>query len=160
MKILLTFICFISTAFAQTAHYDVKEGKLHKGGRLSVEVVNRTEMFRVKVKYAIDKRGWPPVPSDDLRGESIIDLPVAFADERGYLELESKLEMKLPEANLKFVKKEGSSFVVDVLPYNGKSSIRITYHSELPAAGWKRVVITFISKVPLLNGHQIRAELN
>lgn len=94
----------------------------------------------------------------------MLDLPADFRDERGYLELETKGEMKISDARLKFLKRINigslrNGFLIEVYPDNGKSKTRISYHSELPSAGWAKVEITFISHVPLLNGYQLHAEL-
>lgn len=149
---------------AQTAHYTVKEGKLHKGGSVTVKVLDAIQSFKVKTSYEIEKKGWVPVPSEYLKGETITDLPEQFRDERGYLELETRREMKIEKAKLKFVKRTNvgqkkNAFVIDVLPDNNRSKTTITYHPELPALGWASVVITFISDIPMLNGYQVVAEL-
>ena len=166
MKTLITLISLFMTltSMAQTANYTVKEGKLHKGGTVTVKVIDTVNAFKVKTTYEIDKKAWVPVGSEYLKGETITNLPEQFKDERGYLELETRKEMKIEKAKLKFIKrttvgKNKDAFVIEVLPDNNKSRTTITYHPDLPALGWASVVITFISDLPLLNGYQVIAEL-
>jgi hypothetical protein len=169
MKSLLTFIILTFTllSFAaanEKANYNVKEGKLHKGGALTVETFEDTNEFRVKANYEIYKRSWVPVSNDQLKGEEITTLPNQFKDERGYLELEEKGEMVVLDAKIKFIKRVDykdlkDAYLIEVLPNNGKSKSLVTYHPSIPAAGWANVEIIFISNINLLNGYKLIAEI-
>lgn len=164
--IILSFIFILSSAFADdsTAHYKLREGKLHKGGAATVKVLPHKDLFIVKMNYQIYKRGWVPVPDDQLKGETVIELPAAFKDERGYLELETRGTMSVPDAELKFIRRTNlgkykDAFEAMVLPKNGRSKIEVIYHPDIPGAGWGQVRTIFISDIPLLNGYQAIADL-
>lgn len=170
-KIILTFLTFLlitTTALAapDKATYHVLKGKLHSGGKAQVLITeNTSERFVAQMNYEIYKKILVPVPDDALKGETVIELPPAFRDERGYLELETKGSMEIEKAKLQFIKRVKwrnfkDAYQVMILPKNGKSKIEATYHPSVPAAGWGRVVVTFISKVPLLNGYQAEIELD
>lgn len=149
---------------SQTAYYNVLEGKLHKGGNVIIKVLDTTNTFSVKLNYQVVKKALVPVPSEHLKGDITTDLPYQFKDERGYLELETKREMKIDRAKLKFVKrldygKYKNAYMIEVLPDNKRSKTTVIYHPDIAAVGWAKVVITFISDIPLLNGYEIAAEL-
>lgn len=163
--IILILLSFSLISLAETANYSVQEGKLHKGGSLSVEVLDETNGFKVRMKYEIKKRPWIPISADQLKGETLLDLPEQFKDERGYLELESVGEMKVEGATIKFVKRVNigtfkDAFEAEIFPNNGRSKTTIIYHPLLKSAGWGKVEIKFISDVPLLNGYTIIAAMN
>lgn len=164
MKYLFLLFFIMTTAHAQHADYSIRPGKLHKGGSAWVEVQPETDKFTVKMTYEIIKKAWVPVPSQHLKGETILDFPPEFRDESGYLELESQGTMDLPNAHLRFLRRtiignKQNAYQLLVLPNNGKSKIEIIYHPELPAVGWGNVRITFISEVPLLNGYEVILDL-
>lgn len=167
MKSLYFFITMLFMSMAHAvpkAHYNILAGKLHKGGSAFTEVLPDTSKFTVRMGYQIEKKALAPVPSEYLKGEEIIDLPVQFKDERGYLELETKGTMSIPDGMIKFIKRttigdKKDAFLVVVLPKNGKSKIELVYHPELPSVGWGRMQVTFISKVPLLNGYEIAMQM-
>lgn len=146
------------------AHYKILEGKLHKGGVAHTEVLPDPKLFRVKMGYEIIKKAWAPISSEFLKGEKMIDLPVQFKDERGYLELESHGSMTIPDGHIKFIRRTNlgdkyDAYEVLVLPKNGKAKIELIYHPDLPSVGWGRMKITFISQIPLLNGYEVTMEL-
>lgn len=168
--IILTFLSFllINTTLASSnkATYHVLKGKLHSGGNAQVLITeNTSERFVAKMNYEIHKKILVPVPDDVLKGETVIELPPEFRDERGYLELETKGTIEIEDARLQFIKRIKwrnfkDAYQVMIFPKNGKSKIEATYHPSVPAAGWGRVVVTFISKIPLLNGYQAEIELD
>ncbi|MBY0415710.1 MAG: hypothetical protein K2Q18_16165 [Bdellovibrionales bacterium] len=163
--IAMTFFSLKSFA-GPLAQYYITEGKLHKGGKASVEVLeNSEEKYTVKLTYELYKKILVPIPSDELKGESVLDFPAEFRDERGYMELESIGSMELPKATLKFVKRINWENLPDayqflILPKNGKSKIDIIYHPSVKAAGWAKILITFVSSTPILNGYQVEIFLN
>lgn len=164
MKVMTLFsvLLFTVNVFATTkANYNILEGKLHKGGKAYTEVLPNSKSFTVRMGYEISKKPLVPVPSEYLKGEEIIDLPLMFQDERGYLELETRGQIKLDDGVIKFVKRTTAgnlkdAFEVLVLPKNGRSKIEIVYHPDLPSVGWSKMKVTFISKVPLLDNYQIQ----
>ena len=101
-----------------------------------------------------------PIPDSELKGESVFELPPEFRDERGYLELQTKGAIELEDATLKFVKRLkwnnlNDAYQILLLPKNGKSKVEIVYHPSLPAAGWGKILITFINNIPIFNGYQV-----
>lgn len=170
MKKLITLIVsifFINAAIAaDIANYHILKGKLHSGGKAQVEITeNSAERFVAKMNYEIYKKILVPVPDDVLKGENIIALPPEFRDERGYMELEAKGTMEIEKAKLQFIKRVkwknyNDAYQIVIFPKNGKSKIEVTYHPTVPAAGWGRVIVTFISNAPILNGYQAIIELN
>jgi len=164
---LLLSIFFINMVSASdTANYHILKGKLHSGGSAKVVITeNSPERYVAKMTYEIEKKILVPIPDDVLRGENIISLPPEFRDENGYMELETKGIMEIEKARLQFVKRVkwktyNDAYQIIIFPKNGKSKIEVTYHPSVPAAGWGRVIVTFISNVPLLNGYQAIIELN
>lgn len=159
---LLLFFLFTVNVFASVkASYNILEGKLHKGGSAYTEVIPNSQKFAVRMGYEIKKKPLVPVPSEYLKGEEIIDLPLMFQDERGYLELEAKGEIRIENGVIKFVKRTTAGKIKDayevlVLPKNGRSKIEIVYHPELPSVGWSKMKVIFISKIPLLDNYQIQ----
>ncbi len=151
---------------AEVANYHILKGKLHSGGKAQVEIVENTDnKFVAKMNYEIYKKILVPIPDDVLKGENVITLPPEFRDERGYMELETKGTMEIEKARLQFIKRVkwknyNDAYQVVIFPKNGKSKIEVTYHPTVPAAGWGRVLVTFISNAPILNGYQAYIELN
>ena len=166
IKICLTLFLINTLSAQDIANYHILKGKLHSGGVARIEITkNSTEQFSTKMNYEIYKKVLVPIPDDVLKGETIIELPPEFRDERGYMELQTKGSMQIEDAKLQFMKRVAwrnhkDAYQILILPKNGKSKIEVTYHPDLPAAGWGRIIITFISKVPLLNGYQAYIELN
>ncbi|MGE3610418.1 MAG: hypothetical protein AB7I27_12585 [Bacteriovoracaceae bacterium] len=158
-------ILFSISSLAQTgADYQIYGGKLHRGGKGYIEVLSNEEHYIVKMNYEIYKRALVPVSADDLKGETIIELPSQFIDERGYAELERLKTIKLEDAEIKFIQRTSfrefnDAYQFQVIPRNGKSKIEVIYHPLLPATGWGRVKIIFISHIPMLNGYQAVAEM-
>lgn len=163
MKTLILFsvLLFTVNVFASNkAHYTILEGKFHKGGTAYTEVLPNSKSFIVRMGYEISKKALVPVPSEYLKGEETIELPSMFQDERGYLELEAKGQIKLEDGVIKFVKRTNAgklkdAYEVVVLPKNGRSKIEVVYHPELPSVGWSNMKVTFISKIPMLDNYQI-----
>lgn len=164
MKTLLLILIMTMSSLAHSAQYTLREGKLHKGGVASVEVLPHDSLFIVKMDYEVFKRSWVPAPAEALKGDTVLELPTQFKDERGYLELETLGSMSIPDAELKFIRRTNlgkyhDAYEALVLPKNGKTKIEVIYHPNVPGAGWAQVRITFISNVPLLNGYQAIADL-
>lgn len=161
-----TFLLILSflTYSGEIANYKIKKGKLHKGGNVKVEILPVPGTFKVKMTYDVQKKDFVPVPSKLLKGKTVMEFPEKFRTEEGYRELEHKQIMEIPKARLKFIRRINHlggkhSYVIKVLPKNNKTEIDITYGPHLPNVGWSKVVITFISSIPLLDGYEIEAEL-
>lgn len=115
--------------------------------------------------YNVKKKDWVPVPSKLLKGKTVMEFPEEFRTETGYQNLEKQKTMEIPKAVLKFVKRADfgnlkNAYFIQVLPTNKKTKIDIIYHPSLPSVGWEKVQITFISKIPLLDGYELIAKLN
>lgn len=165
----MAFFLLILTNFAlagESANYHIEKGKLHSGGVAKVEVLeNSPEKFVAKLNYHIYKKILVPIPEDQLKGETVFEFPPEFRDERGYLELETKGVIELEKAKLQFVKRVKwknfkDAYQVLILPKNGRSKIEAIYHPSIKAAGWGRVLVTFINSVPIFNGYQVEIEID
>lgn len=163
----LTLLFFAQLSLAsEIAHYHIEKGKLHTGGIASVEITeSNTQKYTTKLNYEIYKKILVPIPDSQLKGETILDLPPEFRTEIGYMELETKGTMDIGDATLKFVRRLTWNHLVNayeilILPKNGKSKIEIFYHPTLPAAGWGEVDITFISSIPVLNGYEVKMDID
>lgn len=164
MKFLLIIFFFLSilSHAEDSAEYKIKKGKLHKGGDVKVDILPDPDTFKVRMSYDVEKKDFVPVPSKVLKGKTVMEFPEKFQTEEGYRELEHKKVMDIPKARLKFVRRINHlggkrSYVLKVLPSNNKTVIDITYNPDLPSVGWSKVVITFISSIPLLDGYEIEA---
>lgn len=162
----LIIITLLTSQFVHAkANYKIAEGKLHKGGSATVAVVDNAKAHTLKMSYRLQKKGLVPVPSHHLSGETLIDLPVQFKDERGYLELEQKKKMDVEGAKLVYLgrtvinKELDDAHKILVTLKNGKGKVEVIYHPQLPEAGWHKLSLTFISKIPLLDGYQVMGEL-
>lgn len=166
MKLILILLFLVSYAFAQSeANYKVLKGKLHKAGTVKVQILPEPAKYKVQMDYDVKKKDWVPVPSKLLKGKTVMEFPEEFKTETGYQHLEKQKSMEIPKAILKFVKRADfgnlkNAYFIQVLPINKKTKIDIIYHPSLPSVGWEKVQITFISKIPLLDGYELVAKLN
>lgn len=144
--------------------YEILPGKLHKGGSVGVEVLPDSSKFSIKVNFSIDKKMLVPVPGEFLKGEYTLDLPNAFKDERGYLELEQRGTVEVPKARIQFLQRRDldhykNTMEADVIPVNGKFKLKAFYHPDIPGVGWARVELVFLMDVPGLKNYDITAIL-
>jgi hypothetical protein len=162
---LLLAVVSLDASSATSADYKVTKGKLHQGGKVHVEILPVKEQFKVQMTFAIKKKKMVPVPAKLLKGDTIMEFPDEFRTEKGYKHLEEAKIIDIPKARLHFIKRidlpgqTKQAYLLKVLPTNKKTEIEILYHPKLPAVGWEKVEITFISKIPLLNGYEVKAEL-
>lgn len=163
--LLLLAVVSLDASSATSANYKVKKGKLHEGGKVLVEILPEKAKFKVQMTYAVKKKKFVPVPDKLLKGDTIMEFPKEFRTEKGYKNLEAEKSMEIPKARLQFIKRvdmpgqKMQAYLLKVLPKNKKTEIEILYHPTLPAVGWDRVEITFISKIPLLDGYEVKAQL-
>lgn len=163
VMIIFSLLTLLTYAKDQSV-YRVKEGQLHRKGKIIVTVLPEPKKFKVQMDYEVKKKPMVPVPDKLLRGKTIMEFPEQFKTEEGYKELEEKKVMEIPKAVLKFVKrgdygKLKNAYFIDVFPKNKKTSINLIYHPSLPSVGWSEVKIKFISKIPILDGYRIDATL-
>jgi hypothetical protein len=170
MKKFFTAVLFVlSTSVFSNEIYDYKilEGKLHKGGELHVaieEAANPQDNFKVVLNYKIIKKNLVPVPNEYLQGEYIQELPIAFLDERGYLELERVGEMQFPEAKVKFMGRRDvgplkNAMLIKLLPTNGKSIMNFVYSPQVPGLGWDNLELIIRTRVPLLGDYLLEGKM-
>lgn len=156
----------MTNSFANTpvANYKVKEGTLHRGGKIKVSVLPVPDKYKVLMEYDVKRKSWVPVPGNLLKGKKEMEFPKQFETVKGYEELEEKKSMDIPKAKLVFVSRVDvgdlkGAYKLQVLPTNKKSKIDIIYHPSLPSVGWKSVIITFLSNIPILDGYKLEAEI-
>ena len=161
---LLVFILLPIAFAANSADYQVQPGKLHRKGKVIVNILPDQEKYRVKMDFNVKKKDYVPVPGKLLRGTTIMEFPKEFRTEKGYKELEKNKTMSIHKADLRFVKREDvgdlkQAYFFEVHPTNKKSKIDIIYHPKLPSVGWLEVDITFLSNIPVLDGYELEAKL-
>ena len=162
--LLLALSLTLPALAADEAHYKIKQGQLHDGGKVDVTILPDPKSFMVEMKFDIDKKPMVPVPGKLLKGTTVMEFPLKFKTEAGYKELQTKKAIGIPKAELKFIKRADTgdlkqAYFLEVHPTNKKSKIAIIYHPSLPAAGWRTVKITFLSNIPILDGYEVDAEL-
>lgn len=156
---------FTLSAFASTtANYNVLPGKLHKKGKVVVNILPDKDLYRVKMDFNVEKKNLVPVPAKLLKGSTVMEFPEKFRTEAGYKELEKKKHIDMKKAQLVFKKRADAgrlknAYFFEVRPTNKKSKIDIIYHPDLPSVGWYKVDITFLSNIPVLNGYELEAKL-
>lgn len=162
---ILLLLTFLPLAFAaNSANYQIQPGKLHRKGKVIVNILPDPEKYRVKMDFNVKKKEYVPVPGKLLRGSTIMEFPKEFRTEKGYKNLEKKKKISIHKADLKFIKRADvgnlkDAYFFEVLPTNKKSKIEIIYHPTLPSVGWLEVDITFLSEIPVLNGYELEAKL-
>lgn len=162
---LLTLLCSTINAFGvDTASYKVLKGRLHKSGSIEVKILPETKAYQVEIKFDVKRKDFVPVPSSVLKGTKVYEFPQDFRTEAGYKNLEKVKTVEVKKAVINFIKRMDmgdlkAGYLIEVLPKNKKSKIEIFYHPSLPAVGWKRVNLTLLSSLPIVDGYEIRAEL-
>lgn len=163
MKLFAAILLMISTsAWAQQrSQFQIPEGRLHKSGKATVEILN-TNRFVTRITYALEKKGWVPlVSNDDLKGVTEVELPEIFRDERGYLELEMKKLIHFPQGSVRFLKRTDwkqyrDGFLIEIIPASGKARLEAIYHPDIPGVGFGDMDMTITSAVPGLNGYRVK----
>lgn len=151
-------------AHAQSiAQYKVLPGTLHKKGIVSIAILPNESSFNVKMDFEVKKKPFVPVPNQLLKGSKVYQFPDEFKTEAGYKDLEHSKSLMIPKAELKFIKRGSfghltNAYFIQVLPTNKKTKIDIIYHPSLPSVGWAQIMITFLSKIPLLDGYKLQGE--
>lgn len=167
MKAFALLILLSTTLHASidTLSYKILPGKLHSGGTLDASVLNTDEsnnVMEVLIKYEIIKRSFVPVPSDFLKKTMVIELPLEFLDERGYLNLEMKKSIDMGEETLLHAGR------VDMGEFKDAHHIRISskkgtficdiyYHPSIPELGLFKM--SLILNVSILSNYEVKAEI-
>ncbi|MES2526468.1 MAG: hypothetical protein V4598_05250 [Bdellovibrionota bacterium] len=164
LNTLLVLSLFPVAFAANSADYQVQPGKLHRKGKVIVNILPDPEKYRVKMDFNVKKKDYVPVPGKLLRGTTIMEFPKEFRTEKGYKNLEKKKKISIHKADLQFIKRADvgklkDAYFFEVRPTNKKSKIEIIYHPTLPSVGWLEVDITFLSEIPVLNGYELEAKL-
>jgi hypothetical protein len=164
VKTTLALLLTSLSLFASGAQYKIISGKLHKKGTAQITVLATASTYQVKLSYSLKEKDFVPVPKKFLRDEKVMEFPPEFRTVDGYKKLEVAKSMSIPKAELHFQKRADfaglkGAYFVEVRPTNKKSRIYLVYHPSLPDAGWKQVKIRMISKLPLLDGYELVANL-
>lgn len=159
---LLSLTISFNILAGSTALYKIKSGKLHDKGKVKITILPDPRKYRVQMEYELRKRNLVPVPNKLLNGKTVMEFPQEFRTEAGYRKLENKKTMQIPKAELRFIRRADvgdlkGAYLIQVHPTNKKSKIDITYHPSLPSVGWKDIKITFLSKLPVLDGYKVEA---
>ena len=93
MKIFILFLILSTqlSAAIDSLQYKIAPGKYHSGGKLEAfisKIDTDNNVMEVKINYDIIKRPMIPAPASLLKSSMLIQLPLDFQDERGYLNLE------------------------------------------------------------------------
>lgn len=153
-------------ALASDVNYQIKPGKLHKKGTVTVSVRPDLRTYVVDINYHLKKKSMVPVPDSLLSGKKTMEFPPEFRTEQGYKNLEKNGTVDIPKARLHFVRRveltgaKGAGYLLEVKPTNKKSKLAITYHPSLPGTGWQEVRITLLSALPVVDGYEIIAIKN
>ncbi len=144
--------------------HSINKGKLHKSGRLEVQIVSKTESdFNVEIKYSLKKKSIYPIPDSVLNGSTDITLPIDFAHESGYIKLEEVGEIKVGKATVTFLKRVNYKNLYDcyqfqVTPKNGKWIGTFLYHPDVTSVGWVTSEIT-IKKIPIIGDYTMTSQM-
>jgi len=167
MKALALLILLSTTLHAsiETLSYKIFPGKLHTGGTLdaSVSKIDETSgIMEVVLKYDIIKKSYVPAPGDLLKNSMILELPLEFADERGYLNLEMSKSRDMERATLHHIGRVDignlkNAHHVKILNKKGKFECDIYYHPSMPELGWPEMKL--ILNVSILKNYELKAEL-
>ena len=164
MNYLLTILFTLSSLPLLAADYIIEPGQLHQKGTAEIVIVPDPSLFKVRMSYELKEKDFVPVPKKFLKSKKTMEFPAEIRTVKGYQALEKLKTMKMPKAELKFVKRAKSgnlkdAYFVDVLPTNKKSKISLIYHPSLPDTGWQQITITMISSIPIVDGYELKAKI-
>ncbi len=164
MKILVTLLFLSQSLTLFAADYIIAPGSLHQKGTAKIVILPSTTTLKTSMSYDLQAKDFVPVPKKFLKDKKTMEFPVEFRTVKGYQQLEKLKVMKMPKAELKFVKRATSgglkdAYFVDVLPTNKKSKISLIYHPSLPDTGWQEITITMISSIPIVDGYELKAKI-
>lgn len=143
--------------------HSINRGKLHKGGKLEIQITSETEtQINVRIKYNLKKKSFYPIPDKVLNGSTSIKLPKSFATEEGYIRLKEQGQIKVQKANVKFIKHVDYKGLYDcyqfeVTPHNGEWVGTFLYHPDLPSVGWASADITIID-IPIIGSYRMTSQ--
>ena len=164
MKKLLPVLITMLSLPAMAADYIIEPGQLHQKGTAKIDILPSTTTLKASMSYDLQAKDFVPVPKKFLQDKKIMEFPPEFRTVKGYQLLEKQKTIKMPKAELKFVKRGMSdglkdAYFIDVFPTNKKSKITLIYHPSLPDTGWQQITITMISKLPILDGYELKAKI-
>lgn len=164
MNYLITLLFTLCSLPLHAADYIIEPGQLHQKGTAKIEILPSTTTLKTSMSYDLVAKDFVPVPKKFLKDKKTMEFPIEFRTVKGYQQLEKLKVMKMPKAELKFVKRAKSgnlqdAYFVDVLPTNKKSKISLIYHPSLPDTGWQEITITMISKMPIVDGYELKARI-
>lgn len=164
---LLLLISFSAYATIDMLNFKILPGKFHQGGKASASILStdtQRGVMVVKLEYEVIKKALVPVPNEYLKGGLDQELPLEFSDERGYLNLEAKGTMDLPEATLVHlgrvtVNGNLQGHHVRIKAKNGRSETDVYYHPHIQELGWGKVGLLLHTPIPLLKDYALEAVL-
>jgi hypothetical protein len=164
MKNLVTLLITLYALPIWAADYIIEPGQLHQKGTAEIVILPSTTTLKASMSYDLQAKDFVPVPKKFLKAKKIMEFPAEFRTVKGYQQLEKLKTIKMPKAELRFVKRAKSgtlkdAYFVDVLPTNKKSKISLIYHPSLPDTGWQQITITMLSKMPILDGYELKAKI-
>ena len=167
MKALALLILLSSTLHAsiETLSYTILPGKLHTDGTLEASVSridDANDIMEVLLKYDIIKKTYVPAPGDLLKSSMTLELPLEFADERGYLNLEVTKSRDMKKATLHHagrvdIGKYKNAHHLRILNKKGKFECDLYYHPSMPELGWPEMRL--ILNVSILKDYELKAVL-
>jgi hypothetical protein len=167
MKIFILLFILSSqlSAGIDSLQYKIAPGKYHLGGKLEA-VVSKIDtaknVMEVKINYDIIKRPMIPAPANLLKSSMLLQLPLDFQDERGYLNLELDKKKELDKvivyhAGRVSFGKMTNAHHVRIIGKNSKYVCDVYYHPSIPELGWSKLGL--LLNITLLSNYQMDAEL-
>ena len=167
MKIFILFLILSTqlSAAIDSLQYKIAPGKYHSGGKLEAfisKIDTDNNVMEVKINYDIIKRPMIPAPASLLKSSMLIQLPLDFQDERGYLNLELDKKKELDKvivyhAGRVSLGKMTNAHHVRIIGKNRKYECDIYYHPSIPELGWSKLGL--LLNLTLLSNYQMDAQL-
>lgn len=167
MKALVLFLLLSTTLHAgiDTLNYNIHPGKLHQGGTLAVvatKIDTAKNLMEVEIKYDVIKKPLVPVSAELLKSSMILELPLDFQDERGYLDLEIKKSMDSEKATIYHAGRVDignlkNAHHIRILNKRGKFECDLYYHPSVPELGWPTVRL--LLNISILKNYEMLADL-
>lgn len=165
--IFIPFLFSYSIYAGVVNNYQVYGGKLHKGGSITMEIVEnfvKTKTAHVKIHYQLNKRALVPVSADLLQGDNEKNIPNQIFEEAGVLELEQLQTMTLSGYTLKHMgrthyKEFSDAHIIEIVQTGKSAVMTVTYHSSIPGTGWGEISLDIQEGIPVLNSYHLSAYL-
>ena len=164
----LTLLFLLSTtlhAAMDTLTYKIQPGKYHQGGILEVSAAKTdvaNEMIEVLIKYDVITKPLVPVSAELLKSSMVLELPLEFQDERGYLNLEITKFRDSDKATIHHAGRVDignlkNAHHIRILNKRGKYECDLYYHPSVPELGWPQVRL--LMNMAFLKNYEVMAAL-